>query len=232
MATKHSAEIRLQMVKSLTGALYFLEGNVPFSPLRCEMRAGRRPTDRAIKRVSTRQKERERETQRTIAGGSDWPCCFSWRLQSYVVMVTEEDEEEGLVSVSWGRSSQLVCEPTSGTSPGGAYGWNAARIKYYGFVFHLKKKKCIHQFIKSIALHAWFVRRGLFMFNPDIAASIQITLCVKYQHLGELVQPVWVEPVQGSLQRRCSLNPGKWRRVLFGSSSSKRCRETRCCFKR
>lgn len=63
MATKHSAEIRLQMVKSLTGALYFLEGNVPFSPLRCEMRAGRRPTDRAIKRVSTRQKERERETE-------------------------------------------------------------------------------------------------------------------------------------------------------------------------
>ncbi len=126
-------KIHCRRVKSLYGAFIFL-GYVPLSPLPCEMREGKRQTERSRAWEHARERQRgrgERERLRedpiglaALAGGYSL-CCHG---------NSREEEEEGLVSLSWGRASPLVCEPTSGpgwdNTPAGDLSWKAARLKY------------------------------------------------------------------------------------------------------
>lgn len=82
------------------------------------------------RKTGRREKKRGREEDRVGLAALAWGyglCCHGNR--------GEEEEEvagEGLVSVSWGRVSPLVCEPTSGSgwdnTPGGDLCWKAARL--------------------------------------------------------------------------------------------------------
>lgn len=82
-------EIHRRRVKSLCGALIFL-GYVPLSPLPCEMREGKRQTERSRVWEYARERPRGREDRigpAALAGGYSL-CCHG---------NSEEEEEEGLV---------------------------------------------------------------------------------------------------------------------------------------
>ena len=117
------------------GFLFFwVMSHFPLSPVKWE-RGRDRLRDQeseSLPEKDTEREERERIGLAALAGGYSLRCHGNRG---------EEEEEEGSVSVSWGRASPLVCEPTSGpgwdNTPGGDLGWKAARVKCEGLVLVL-----------------------------------------------------------------------------------------------
>lgn len=87
-------------------------------------------TDWEIKRVRVCQRKTERRKRER--GDRVGLAALAWGYSLCCHGNSGEEEEEGLVSVSWGRASPLVCEPTSGSgwdnTPGGDLCWKAARL--------------------------------------------------------------------------------------------------------